>query len=147
MGVAYIDREGKLIGLSSWKAHRADPSYVTVREYDNGVVNVKLEWVGKVTEYGQVYPEFHKVFSLVVKNYTADGGLALDPVEQGRTFPTEEAAVKFYEEFLTKWTASEVNDFGEFVEADNALTPPPPPDPDAPTSAPSEDDTAGVGAW
>lgn len=147
MAVAYIDREGRLINQAAWNAHRADHAYTIVREYDNGVVNVKVEWKGRVTDYGQVYPEFHKVFGLVVKNYTADGSLALDPVEQGRTFPTEAAAVKFYEEFLVQWTDCEKDDNGEFIEADNALTPPPPPNPDAPAIEPDAPELGDVGAW
>jgi hypothetical protein len=147
MAVAYIDREGKLINSAAWKKHRADPSYTVVRQYDNGVVNVILEWTGKEKNYGNVYEEFHQVFTLVVKNYTADGSLALDPVEQGRTFPTEAAAVAFYEEFLTKWTGSATDEFGEFQEADNSLTPPPPPDPNRPAIEPDAEELGGVGAW
>ena len=147
MSIAYINREGGLIGKKEWATLRATPEYVTVREYDNGVVNVKLEWLGRVADYGQVYEEFHKVFGLVVHNYTSDGGLALDPIERDRTFPTEAAAIAFYEEFLTKWTNSGVNDFGEFEETDNSLTPPPPPDPDTPAIEPDPPELGGVGAW
>ena len=133
--------------MQAWQKHRADPSYRVVRQYDNGVVNVVLEWTGRVADFGQVYDEFHKVYALVVQNYTSDGGLALDPVERDRTFPTEVAAVAFYEEFLTKWTDSAVDDFGEFQEADNSLAPPPPPDPNRPDAVPDAPELGGVGAW
>lgn len=147
MAVAYIDREGTLISPGAWTKHRADPSYTVVRQYDNGVVNVILEWTGKEKNFGNVYEEFHKLYLLVVKNYTSDGSLALDPVEQGRTFPTEVAAVEFYEEFLTKWTGSAKDEFGEFQEENNSLTPPPPPDPNRPNIEPDAEELGGVGAW
>ena len=63
-----------------------------------------------------------------------DGSLAADPVDDGRTFHDEESALNWYEEFLTTWTESTIDEDGELVEVDNHLAPPPPPDPDAPTS-------------
>lgn len=147
MAVAYFNRDGERIPTPKWRELRADPSYTVVRQYDNGVVNVVLEWTGKEKDYGNVYEKFHKLYLLVVKNYTSDGSLALDPVEQGRTFPTEAAALAFYEEFLTKWTGSAKDEFGEFQEADNALTPPPPPDPNRPAIEPDAEELGGVGAW
>jgi hypothetical protein len=147
MAVAYFTRGGARIDKNEWARNRADPSYCEVRAYDNGAVRVTLEWLGKITDYGNVYPMFHKLFKLHVANYTTDGRLVPDPVEQSRTFATEAEAVKFYEEFLTKWTESGVDEFGDFQEADNSLTPPPPPDPNRPSIEPDEPELGGVGAW
>lgn len=135
MKVGYYDREGKPIAADAWKAKCADPSYAVVREYDNAVVRLTLKWIGRVKNPGNYFIVADSpLFILLVKNYRADGSLADDPADGDRTFGTETAAIAAYEEFLLKWTESERDDRGEFVEQDNTLTPPAPPDPNRPAT-------------
>ena len=147
MAVGFLNREGKQVPKSEWQELRGDESYKQVRRYDNGVVNVDLEWVGRIPDFGTVFPDFYKVFKLSVSNYTEDGKLVPDPVITDRFFHKEAAAISFYEEFLTRWTNSGVSDTGVFQEADNTLTPPPPEDPNRPESAISGEGFDEVGAW
>jgi len=149
----YVTREGiKLGSLAEWKKLREDKSYVEVRAYDNGDVRAILEWNGRVDD-ASVFRDCWPVFKLMVGNYAADGSLWPDPVEYGKTFPTEEAGIAAYEAFIERWTASRRDAEGALVEEDNNLTPtppPPPPNPDAPASEVTaikgmEDDD--VGAW
>ena len=93
------------------------------------------------------------MFGMSVHNYDAAGNLQPDPVENNKTYPTENLAIQAYEEFLSKWTSCGINPEGQFVEEDNDLAPPPPPPPpdlDSPSSETTSikgfaDD--GVGAW
>lgn len=147
----YFGRDGRPCQLVEWKRLRGDKSYATIREYDNGQVYVKLEWVGSVAD-PSTFRDCWKMFQLVVGNYTATCDLKPDPVENGKTFAYEKDGIAAYEAFLERWTASHRNADGEFEEEENALTPPPPPDPDAPSTDAStiesvklgEDD---VGVW
>lgn len=141
-----------LIGTGSrsappWKELRTDAAYEQVRLYDNGVVHVELEWVGRVADFGTVFSDYYKVFRVSVQNYTTDGRLVADPVDKDKFFYRQADAIKFYEEFLTKWTNSSVNSAGVFQEADNALAPPPPEDPNRPESGSADEAFAEVGAW
>ena len=146
--IRYIDREGKAISQADWKVKSADPLYYQVREYDNGVVRVTLKWNGRVSgPVASSYPDYWPIFVILVKNYKADGTLVNDPVDNDQYFANEAAAVKGYEEFLLKWTESDVDDAGEFMEEGNVLTPPPPPDPNKPASEVDDSQTGGVGAW
>lgn len=145
--VIYLDRDGVRIDAAVYKQHLADPSYVIVREYDNGQVQARLKWTGRIENPGSTFADYYKLFVLEIKNYTGDGQLVPDPVDNGRTFASQQAAIAFYEAFLARWTKSNVDEFGEFVEADNALTPPPPPNPDKPASEPDAPELGGVGAW
>lgn len=132
----YIDRTGRKIDHGEWLKRLADDSYRTVRQFDNGIVQVSLFWVGKLNRLqAQSFRDTWPVFSVRVLNYKADGSLAADPVDDNRTFHDEESALDWYEEFLTTWTESVIDDDGKLVEVDNHLAPPPPPDPDAPTSS------------
>src|SRR3569832_380552 len=132
----YRDREGKAISEAQWKKLQADPAYKTVKEYDNGVVRVTLQWNGRIEgAAASTYAEYWPVFILLVKNYKQDGTLVNDPVDTAQPFPTEEADIILYQEFLEKWTDSQIDDSGEFVEEGNILTPPPPPVPIKPTTA------------
>lgn len=143
--VGFYDREGKAIPQDVWTAKSKDPSYAVVREYDNAVVRVTLKWIGRVQNPGNYFgPEFMPLFVLLVKNYRADGSMVDDPADGDQKFGTEAVALAAYEEFLLKWTKSERDDEGEFVEADNTLTPPPPPDPNKPSTEAT--DLEG-GAW
>lgn len=144
----YRDREGRAITEAQWKKLQADPAYTTVKEYDNGVVRVTLRWNGRIAgPAASTFPDYWPVFVLLVKNYRPDGTLVNDPVDNDKTYPDEQAAIKGYQEFLLKWTESEVDDAGEFLEEGNILTPPPPPDPNKPTTVPDDDALGGVGAW
>lgn len=147
MPVAYINRDGTQITKSAWSELRADPANKQVRLYDNGVVHVELEWLGKVTDFGTVYADYYKVFKLSVQNYTKDGKLVPDPTQDVQYFHKYAAAIKFYEEFLTKWTNSGTNEVGIFQEADNNLKPPEPEDPNRPESVTMDESFAEVGAW
>lgn len=141
----YIGRDGSPLTRVDWQAKRADPTYCTVRQYDNGVVQVTLKWSGVITQ--ATLEEYWPVYILLVKNYLSDGSTVNDPVDGDKTFPNELTGLAAYEEFLTRWTdcTTTQDDEGNvvFVEADNALTPEPPPNPDRPTTVWE----SGVGAW
>lgn len=131
----YLDRQGLRINPGKWLKLQADDSYRTIRQFDNGTVQVSLFWVGKLTRLqASSFRDTWPVFSARVFNYKADGTISPDPVDDNRTFHDEESALDWYEEFLTCWTDSTIDDNGNLVEVDNLLAPPPPPDPDAPTS-------------
>lgn len=147
----YFGKDWRLIKRVEWSRLRGDKSYAVIREYDNGRVYVKLEWLGAIGDI-TVFRDCWKMFQLVVGNYTATGDLKPDPVENGKTFAYENDGIKAYEDFLERWTASHRNTDGEFEEEDNTLQPPEPPNPDAPSTDAStiesvklgEDD---VGVW
>lgn len=144
----YIDREGNAITEADWKKKQADAAYAVVKEYDNGVVRVTLKWNGRIAGPDATsYPDYWPVFVLLVKNYKADGTLVNDPADNDQKFPNEEAAIKAYEAFLTKWTESQIGESGEFQEEGNVLTPPPPPDPNKPQTEVDIPELGGVGAW
>lgn len=140
----YLDREGVAISQDDWRVKSKDPAYTTVEQYDNGVVQITLKWVGRVVNPQDLFPGFYPVYVLLVKNYRSDGSLANDPVDNDKTFQTEAAAVEEYRRFLLEWTQCTTDEEGAFVEADNTLTPPKPPDPNLPSSATDELDG---GAW
>lgn len=143
--VGYFDRELQPLALNEWKRRQGDPAYTVLRQYDNAVVRLTLKWSGRIENPSNSYPDYWPMFVLLVQNYKADGTLANDPVDGDRSFPTEAAAIKGYEEFLLKWTQSTTDDAGAFIEQDNDLTPPAPPDPNRPvTDAPELGD---AGAW
>lgn len=131
--VRYFGRDGRQCQTVEWLRLRKDKEYTTVREYDNGQVRVTLEWLGFVEDFG-VFKDCWKVFTINVFNYNSVGDIRRDPVDDGKCFPDEAAAIAGYEAFIERWTASHRTADGEFVEEDNRLTPPPPPDPDAPSS-------------
>jgi hypothetical protein len=138
-GYKYIDRQNRNIEHGAWLNLLADEKYRIVREFDNGVVQIRLIWVGKLNRLQHSsFRDTWPVYEMRVMNYRANGTLAADPVEDGKTFPHEDAAVAAYEEFLVQWTECEFDDEDKFVEVDNHLAPPPPPDPDAPTSTAEE---------
>lgn len=148
-GTGYVNRDGARIAREDWQHHRSDPDYITIKAYDNSEVSVNVEWVGKVEKIADSFPDMWKVFRLNVQNYNELGQAVVDPVEDGRWFPTKEKAIAAYENFLAGWTASHRDEDGKFVEEDNSLTPPPPPNPDAPDSDLThikgfEDDDTGV---
>jgi hypothetical protein len=142
--VAFIDRDGKPIDAKKWRELRADPAYPIVRQYDNGVVNVTLQWVGRIEDPQNTFSDYWKVFILLVKNYTADGSLVVDPADSDATFPDEEKGVEAYEKFLESWTASKRDDEGVLVEEGNTLELPKGPDPNRPQT--ESEDIEG-GAW
>lgn len=147
----YFGRAGFPCHRNEWSRLRSDRNYRIVKEYDNGQVYVRLEWLGEVADTS-TFRDCWKMFALCVGNYNANGDIKEDPVENGKTFAYEKDGIAAYEAFLERWTASHRNADGEFEEEDNALTPPPPPDPDAPSTDAStvesvklgEDD---VGVW
>lgn len=147
----YFGRDGRPCQLVEWKRLRGDKEYTVIKEYDNGQVYVKLEWVGAIDDI-TVFRDCWKMYQIVVGNYNATGDLKPDPVENLKTFAYENQAIKAYEDFLERWTASHRNVEGEFEEEDNSLTPPPPPDPDAPSSDVAQIkgidiDDGDIGAW
>lgn len=143
----YLARDGSRITKEDWTEKRADATYSVLGEYDNGQVYAKLDWLGRIPKPDEVFPDYYKLFRFTVSNYTADGSKVRDPVEGEVFFAYETAALAHYQEFLAKWTACEIEASGAFVEADNALIPPPPPDPNKPASEPEAPELGGVGAW
>src|SRR3569833_2444458 len=84
----YRDREGKAISEAQWKKLQADTAYKTVKEYDNGVVRVTLQWNGRIEgAAASTYAEYWPVFILLVKKYKQDGTLVNDPGGGGRAGP------------------------------------------------------------
>ncbi|MFK3741065.1 hypothetical protein [Massilia sp. TN1-12] len=144
--VLYQDRDGKRIDGEQYKQARQDPSYVQVRSYDNNQVRATVEWIGRIENPQDQFPDYYKLFRVDVWNYTDGGQLAKDPAYP-QFFSNEAAAAKEYEAFIERWTEAERMADGELVEHGNTLLPPPPPNPDAPASIPLDDDVAGVGAW
>lgn len=145
----YFGRDGRPCQKFEWQRLRSDKSYATIKEYDNGQVYVKLEWVGEITD-PSVFRDCWKMFRIIVANYDADGSARPDPVENLKTFAYEKDGIAAYENFLERWTASHRSGDGELVEEGNYLTPPPPPNLDAPVSDVAkikglEDDD--IGAW
>jgi hypothetical protein len=155
----YFSRDGTRISLAVWKKYQADDAYRTIKQYDNGVVQVTLLWSGRVDAATHAsYSEYWPMFILLVKNYKPDGTLAVDPADSDKTFPTKEAGLAAYEAFLVKWTECEVsahtgvfeevgNEMEQFVEPtpEVPVAPPPPPDPNKPQT---ESDALGdTGAW
>lgn len=129
----YFGKDQRQLQQVEWNRLRCNKDYAVIREYDNGQVYVRLEWLGSIDDV-TVFRDCWKMFQLIVGNYNANGEIKPDPVENLKTFAYEDEAVKAYEDFLERWTASHRNADGEFEEEDNELTPPPPPDPDAPSS-------------
>lgn len=135
MSYTYIGRDGSRLTKESWDRLQQDPSKRIVREYDNGEIQVRLIWNGRMTKtQAQSFRDTWPVFEIRVMNYNAEGRLVPDPVADNSTFPSENEAINAYEEFLITWADCEVGDDGNLIEKDNHLAPPPPPDPDAPTS-------------
>lgn len=135
MSHIYIDRYGLRIPKQTWDTYQADPAYRVVREFDNGVVQLRVIWNGRLNQLqAQSFRETWPVYEVRVMNYTAEGKLVPDPVSDNSTFPDEAAALDAYEEFLVTWADCEIDAEGKLVEVGNQLAPPPPPDPDAPTS-------------
>jgi hypothetical protein len=149
--IGYFDRDGNSIPLAQWKTYRQDESYALVKQFDNGKVRVILEWMGRVPNPHASFPDTWPLFMLMVHNYASDGTLRADPVDDGKTFCNERAAVDFYTTFIAKWTESELEvdlETGEevLVEVGNTLKPvepPKPPDPNKPTTDTDDE----VGAW
>lgn len=133
----YFGRDGRQCQKVEWTRLRGDASYRNVRQYDNGVIRVIVEWEGEQKNADDTFKDCHELFTLHASNYDAEGILRPDPNQDGRTFPTEEWAVKAYDDFLYAWTDCHSDENDNLVEVDNELEPekpPPPPDPDAPTS-------------
>ena len=131
----YFDREGHRIEKELWDKRQADPSYRIVREFDNGQIQVRVIWNGKLNRLqAQSFRDTWPIFEVRAMNYRADGSLAADPNFDGQTFAHEDDAIETLEIFLEDWTKSYRTDDGRLVEVDNHLAPPPPPDPNVPTS-------------
>ena len=145
--VRYVARDGKTINKEEYQKLKADPAYTTLRQYDNGAVRVKLNWIGRVVDPHLQFFDTFKVFELEVKNYTSDGTLADDPLDGGKTFSREDMALKAYEAFLTKWTDCLVDVDGDFIETGNKMEAPKSNDPNTPESVPDAPELGGVGAW
>jgi hypothetical protein len=131
----YFGRDGRLCQKVEWDRLRANKEYYMVRRFSNGVVNVALKWIGKQENVDQLFPDCYKLFVLHVWNYNELGIPISDPVESGRTFPTEKLAIEAYDKFLLAWTKSHIDEDGELIEEENEYTPPPKPNLDAPASS------------
>lgn len=147
MAIGYIDRDGSEISKQQWAEKKADPNYTTVHAYDNGAIRLSVEWIGRLDDYKQVFPDYYKVFVLKLQNYTSEGKLVDDPAFDRVWFPNQQDAIKRYESMLVEMTESGYDSSGKFVEQDNQLTPPPPPDPNKPQQEPDNPELGGVGAW
>jgi hypothetical protein len=137
--VAYMDKDGLLISKSGWINKRADDSYRTIRQFDNGKVRVLLEWYGKVSTPDS-FEDYWELFQLRVFNYLDAGQLVDDPNFRDKFFGTESSGVAAYEDFMLRWTDSLVDEEGNFTESeDNTLEQRQPPPPPVPTDRPSSD--------
>jgi len=147
MAVGYLQPDGvKRMTHDEWATMRKLPEACILREYDNGIIYVKVEWIGKIVDYGNVFPDYYKNVRLDVFNYGADGTRSPDPVMSEQWFQNEKKAFAAYETFVTNWSDSHLDSEGAFIEEGNALTPPPPPNPDAPTTT-FNDPVVGDSAW
>ena len=150
----YFGKDQRQLQRVEWNRLRQDRNYRVVREYDNGVIYVRLEWRGEIDDIA-TFRDCWKMFVLHVGNYTDTGDIRPDPVENCRTFAYEADGIAAYEKFLESWTLSHRNADGEFEEEDNNLIPEPPPappNPDAPTSDMSavkglDLGDSDIGAW
>lgn len=148
---SYYDRQGEKISLKAWREKLADASYAAVKAFDDGRVRVTLDWVGRVRDAENSFQDTWPVFVMNVGNYGSDGVLRSDPIENGKTYPDETAALNAYTAFIAKWTESQMEvdlETGEeqLVEVGNTLAPvepPKPPDPNRPTTETDDE----VGAW
>lgn len=158
MATAYFDRNGDKVSLADWKALQAQPGYITVRKFDNEKLRIELFWVGFVKNSQNYMPDYRPLFKMECWNrvMSYDGGplgWAEDPMLHCKTYATEAAGIKAYQDFLATWTDSgygvnKQTGNKEFHEAGNIHTPPPPPDPDAPSiSSLGAKDCDDVGAW
>jgi hypothetical protein len=118
----FVDKQCSRITLEDWNKKSNTPAYYTVERYDNGVVQITLQWSGRVDRPDN-YKDYWPVFVLLVKNYTSSGSLALDPVENDKTFATIEEGRAAYQKFLTHWTNCDIDEDGSFKEVDNTLLP------------------------
>lgn len=151
----YFDRDGKVITRGVWEEKVKEPSYFTVRQFDNGRVRIRILWKGIVPDADNQFRSSYPLFALELENYNDEGRLILDP-SNGRLFPDEKKAVAFYNDFVLKWTESLMDEEGNVEEVGNTLAipePPKPPDPNIPSSAVTEEINLGVeldmsgGAW
>ena len=142
--VRYIGRDNATLTKKEYVARRDEPSYSTVRCFDNGVVRVIVKWIGRVVNPQVSYPDLYKVYSMTVENYLSDGRRVPDPLFMDEGYPIEARAVEAYEQFLTRWTESGPNASGVFEEAGNTLELPesPPPPPPRPVTEDDDDDDA-----
>ncbi len=136
----YFDRDGKVITRAKWESLIVEPSYWTVRQFDNGRVLIRIVWKGIVPDADNQFRSSYELFKLELFNYSDAGAAIIDP-NNGRSFPTEKKALEFYNDFILKWTESSLDEEGNIEEVGNTLKPiepPKPPDPNKPTSAVEE---------
>lgn len=152
MATTYYGRDLRQCQKTEWLRLRQDDSYRIVRQFQNGVVKMSLEWLGEVKDASNSFPVYWPMFKMHAYNINEYGRHVADPIWHDKTFGFEHDAIAAYEKFLATWTECELSS-GVFTEVGNELTPPPPPpppDPDEPTSSAGKlkgvvDD--GVGAW
>ncbi|MFT4064327.1 hypothetical protein [Paraburkholderia sp.] len=146
--VGYFNKEGDAIPLSQWRELQADRSYSVLKEYDNGSVNVTLRWHGRVPDPTNSWRESWPMFVLNVSNYDSAGVARPDPVADNKTFYEQDDALRYYTNFIAKWTESrmeknEMTGEMELIEEGNILVPEAPPDPNRPATEVDDD----IGAW
>lgn len=122
MATEYIDRDDAVIDREKWKELRSDAAYCSVKRYDNGTVNLEVEWWGKVDNAQNLFDAYKGVYKVKVSNYTEDGKLHPDGANGCTMHRSEAEAVKHYEEFLLQWTESHAKG-GKFIEEGNTLKP------------------------
>lgn len=151
----YFDRDGKVITRAKWEEKIQQPSYWTVRQFDNGKVMIRIVWKGLVADADNQFRSSYKLFTLELFNYNDVGHQIADP-SSGRFFPDEKKAIAFYDDFILKWTESVMDEDGNVEEVGNTLAPiepPKPPDPNIPKSVITEEMKLGgdldmsAGAW
>jgi hypothetical protein len=138
----YFNRANHPISKDEWDDKRADPAYRQVALYDNAVVKVEVAWSGRVTNAQNLLPEYYPVFVLLVKNYTSEGWLVDDPVDNDRTFPDEVSARAAFAKFVERWTDASPDEIAKSILSEPEPEAPPPPD----RPASDEGEIAG-GAW
>lgn len=131
----YFSRDGKDIDHAQWYELRKDKDYCNVRKFQNDKVMAEIVWSGMVIDPDNTFTEYYKNYVIYVCNFGSDGKARPDPILNGTYYPNEEVAVTAYEKFLIKWTASHIDENGNFIDVDNEAKPPPPPNLDAPMTS------------
>lgn len=132
--VKFIDKDGNEITQGVFNEYIADDSYRIVRQFQNEKIKVVIEWVGKIENADALFPSCYPLFVAYHFDAITEGNAVKtwkESIESGKVFAKQAMAIKHYEEFLTSWSESYIEN-GELCEVGNLLAPVIPPAPDAP---------------
>lgn len=147
----YFDKKCAPMSKEVWEEKRADEEYSVIRQFDDGTIRVIVRWNGYEPLAQDKFNDMWDIFVADVHNYDRNNNMVPDPVENGVTFPNEAEAIEWYEEFISNWTSSSVEEVRnakgtwvkQFVEVGNTLAPPTAEEMATPATAPDDE----IGAW